>query len=80
MNLPIYWIYRLMPDRRLEAVRDKNGLHLGYASKEAAQARASYESVRQGYPMTLDTNQNLHNTRDGRPASISSMAAFVKNS
>ncbi len=78
MSITLHYLYRMMPDRRLVRCEDRSGIHLGYANREAAESRAAYESRIEGYPVTIDTNPHLHNTRDGRDADISSMEPRIK--
>lgn len=68
----MYWLYYIMPDRRLTAVCNKFAIHLGFANKAVAECEARALSVSTkpeyfGYPITVDENPKLHNTRDGKP-------------
>lgn len=59
-----YYLYHLMPDRRLVRVED-SGKHVSRGTYEDACEAAKPYSF--DYPVTVDSNPNLHQTRDGKP-------------
>lgn len=63
----LWYLYYMLPDRRLVEVRTKGGIKEYTANKETADALAAkYSLGPAGYPVTIDTRGDLHNTRDGK--------------
>lgn len=61
----MWYLYYILPDRRLVNVVDRNGNHLQQTTRDAA-AELAYEPSFK-YPVTLDRRGDLNNTRDGHP-------------
>ena len=64
----MYYLYRILPNRRLQKVVVNIGssVHLCSPDKDAARELARITSIGSDYPLTLDTNPNLDGTVDGK--------------
>src|ERR1035437_221089 len=60
----LYYLYYLNFARVALNVTDKRGIHLYYANKEQAVAEACVLSLSAPYPIFIDTDSALNNTRD----------------
>lgn len=66
-----YYLYYMLPNRRLVNVNDERGAHVSSLDEPEAQRLASYWSCNgPAYPVTIDTNHALHNTRDGEKVKV----------
>lgn len=73
----LWYLYYMLPDRRLVEVRTKRGIKEYTANKELSDGLAAQYSLGPaGYPVTVDTRGDLHNTRDGK---VCDNTDFTKN-
>jgi hypothetical protein len=61
----MFYLYYILPNRRLCKVNNKQGVHQSAPTKEEASELAKPFSFE--YPVTLDERGDLHNTRDNKP-------------
>ena len=62
----LYHLYYLNFARTALQVTDKHNLPVYYANLDVAKAEAAARSMNAPYPIFVDTNGSLHNTRDGK--------------
>ena len=68
---PTYYLYYILPSRRLVNVNNERGARVSTQDKAEADALAAYWSLHgPAYPVTIDRNHGLHNTCDGKPVMV----------
>lgn len=62
----MYYLYKLMPNRRLVTVRNGYGERRMYSDKELADGAAKWASIDTGYPIEVSEDADLDGTVDGK--------------
>lgn len=70
----MFYLYYIMPNRRLCQTNNKQGVH--QRAETLVEARELAKPYSFNYPVTIDERADLHNTRDGKPCD----SAFESNS